>query len=311
MTSDAAIPKGPRWWVAALLNLLSWFGVGYLYVRHPGRALIVAAVNIVVLAALWHGLNGFFAVPWTMIATIGIGTVLAIAFAVDAARLAKHANAFPARWYNHWWAYVALLVGGFAFALAFDVQYSVHSFYISSASMEPTLRVGDRIFLDKRAYDRRDPARGDVVIFRLPRDPSIFYVKRIVGLPGDEIQMKGGILHLNGTAVPSEIVGEYLQTSSQAVGSTRPGKLIRETLGQGRSAIVLDARAIGDYDNAGPFKVPPGHYFSIGDNRDNSTDSRDQSSRYGVGYVPLANLVGKVAWIYWSGDLSRIGTRVD
>ena len=177
--------------------------------------------------------------------------------------------------------------------------------------MEPTLRPGDRFIVNMRAYDAGNPARGDVVVFALPRDRSVIFVKRVVGLPGDEVQVKGGILHLNGTALPSETVGEYAPTTAQGQPPGRPSKLIREALASGRSAVVLDTWPNGHYDNAGPFKVPAGHYFMLGDNRDNSTDSRDQSPRYGVGYVPRANILGRISWVYWSSDWSRIGARVN
>lgn len=311
MTANTVAARPQRWWAAALFNLLSWLGVGYLYVRHPGRALIATALNILLLAALWHGLDGLFAVPAIMIALMVIWTLLAIVFAVDGARLAKHANASPARWYNRWWVYLALIAGGLALALVVDIKDSIRSFVIPAASMEPTLRVGERFFVDMRAYERRGPARGDVVIFLLPRDRSVTYVKRVVGLPGDEVQVKGGALYLNGAALPTEAVGEYVHTAPGGAGPIRSGKLIRETIGPGRSAVVIDTIDSSAYDNTTTFKVPADQYFMLGDNRDNSLDSREQSARFGVGYVPRANILGKPAWIYWSAEWSRIGTRID
>jgi signal peptidase I len=310
MASDADLTKRPRWWIAALLNLVSWVGVGYLYVRRPGRALVVAILQLALLIAAWHGLGGWLARPWVIFAAVAAVVLLLVVPAIDAARLAKQTTSDP-RWYNRWWIYLAAVVASTAAAYPFDYNMSVRSFYTPASSMEPTLRIGDRFLVDLRAFERGAPERGDVVIFRLPRDPSILYMKRIIGLPGDEVQVKGGVVHLNGQTLPTEIAGEYTVTAYAGQGGGRTGKLKRETLGQGRSAIVLDIQDNAAFDNTPSFKVPADHYFMLGDNRDNSTDSRDQSPRFGVGYVPRARLVGKITWIYWSSDWSRIGKQVE
>ena len=310
MSTDPAAFTTPRWWIAALLNFAGGLGVGYLYVRRPWRALFFSALFLALLVTLWHGLGGLLAEPWVTFVAFAALTVVALTALIDAARLARQATPTP-QWYNRWWIYLALVAASGVITYPFNIDRSVRSFYTPAGSMEPTLRVGDRFIVNLRAYDAGNPARGDVVVFALPRDRSVTYVKRVLGLPGDEVQVKGGILHLNGTAVPTEAAGEYAPTASEGAGPDRPGKLIREALGQGRSAVVLDTRADGYYDNTPVFKVPPGHYFMLGDNRDNSTDSRDQSARFGVGYVPRANILGKLAWVYWSSDRSRIGARIN
>ena len=302
--------KPPRWWIAALLNFVGGLGVGYLYVRRPWRALTFSALCLALLVILWHGLGGLLAEPWIVIAVVATLIVVALAALIDAARLARHATLTP-QWYNRWWVYLALIAASVVSTIPFDIDRSVRSLYTPAGSMEPALRPGDRFIVNMRAYDAGNPARGDVVVFVLPRDRSVIFVKRVVGLPGDEVQVKGGILHLNGTALPTETAGEYAPTTAQGQPPGRPGKLIREALAPGRSAVVLDTWPNGHYDNTVVFKVPAGHYFMLGDNPDNSTDSRDQSPRYGVGYVPRANIRGKVTWVYWSSDWSRIGTRVN
>jgi signal peptidase I len=172
------------------------------------------------------------------------------------------------------------------------------AFSIPAGSMEPTLRVGDHLFANMWAFDEQGPARGDIVFFRLPRDPSTIFVQRVVGLPGEKVQIKSGILHIDGQAVPIVDAGTY-----------KEGKLKRETLPNGVSVTTLDIVANGFYDNTPVYQVPEGHYFMLGDNRDNSTDSRVRPEVGGVGYVPRANIIGRAALIFWSPDRSRIGTQ--
>jgi signal peptidase I len=183
------------------------------------------------------------------------------------------------------------------------VPQSVGSFSIPSTSMEPTLRIGERAFGNMRAYDGQAPARGDIVVFKLPRDETTIFVKRIVGLPGEKVQMKNGILHIDGKAVPTTDAGTYKLVSQGEPDKTV--RLKREMLPNGVGATTIDMIDNGLYDNTPVYPVPEGHYFMLGDNRDNSTDSRVLNQ---IGYIPRDNVVGRISWIFWSPDLSRIGT---
>jgi signal peptidase I len=144
-----------------------------------------------------------------------------------------------------------------------------------------------------------EPRLGDVVVFRLPRDSSVIFIKRLVGLPGDTVQMINGQLHINGQPVKRERIEDFVETEGgRAVGV----KQWRETLPNGVSYATLDPVDNGLYDNTSVYEVPAGNYFMLGDNRDNSTDSRTAAGRGGVGFVPLENLVGRAEIIYLSVD---------
>src|SRR5271163_5012288 len=185
-------------------------------------------------------------------------------------------------------------------------------FNIPSGSMIPTLLVGDYLFVSKYSYGYThysfpfspdvfsgrllgsSPQRGDVVVFRLPKDDSIDYIKRVIGLPGDRIQMIDGVLNINGAAVPRERVEDYITDDD---GVVQRVKRYRETLPDGVSYTTLDLTVNGFYDNSPVYTVPPGHFFMMGDNRDNSTDSRVLSQ---VGYVPFENLIGRAQILFFS-----------
>lgn len=196
-------------------------------------------------------------------------------------------------------------------------------FTIPSASMEPTLLEGDYIIVSKYAYGwsrhsipfspplfkgrimERQPQRGDVVVFKLPRDGHVDYIKRVVGLPGDRIQVVNGVLQINGAAVRQEPLSPVeLET---VFGPPRPVDRFKETLPNGRSYVTYSFGPDGEVDNTGVYVVPAGHYFMMGDNRDNSVDSR-YPTETGVGYVPAENLVGKAEVILfsWSQDASLL-----
>lgn len=187
-------------------------------------------------------------------------------------------------------------------------------FNIPSGSMIPTLLVGDYLFVSKYSYgySRHSmpfspnlfsgriwgavPARGDVAVFKLPRDTSQDYIKRIIGLPGDVVQVRRGVLHLNGAPVRLEQLGPFV---SEGDGPRMTVQLRREFLPGGRSHLIVEQTDDGPLDNTPEFRVPEGHVFAMGDNRDNSLDSRVPSA---VGMIPIENLVGRAEFIFFSVD---------
>jgi len=221
-------------------------------------------------------------------------------------------------------------------------------FWIPSGSMKETLLIGDFVFVNKMAYgysyascpsvrlpqiginiDAADlcgiidgdntrimggePERGDVVVFRHPVTGND-YIKRLIGLPGESVQMKQGVLHINGEPVELQDDGLF----EEIMGPQGPNRLRPrcengvvgqgavcvksrqiETLPGGNSHAVLNIRN-ESFDNTGVFRVPEGHYFFMGDNRDNSTDSRARQTAGGVGYVPFENLIGRADRVMFS-----------
>jgi signal peptidase I len=192
-------------------------------------------------------------------------------------------------------------------------------FNIPSASMVPTLLVGDYLFVSKFSYGYSHfslpfsppifsgrifahlPKRGDVVVFKLPRDGKTDYIKRLIGLPGDRIQMIDGILHINGAAVTRTRIADFIDRLPN--GSVMAFPQYDEHLPGGKTHHIIEQLGDqGPLDNTGVFVVPPGYYFFMGDNRDNSLDSRVPAEIQGVGFVPFENLIGRADFLFFSTD---------
>jgi signal peptidase I len=200
-----------------------------------------------------------------------------------------------------------------AILIALGIQTLLfQSFNIPSGSMKGTLLVGDYLFVSKYSYGYShyslplspplfsgrifgiEPQHGDVVVFRLPKDGATDYIKRVIGLPGDRIQMIDGLLHINGVPVKRERVADFIDDEK---GGAERVRRWRETLPNGVSYETLDLQDNGYLDDTEEYLVPPGHYFMMGDNRDDSADSRVPTA---VGYVPFENLIGKAQIVFFS-----------
>jgi len=199
------------------------------------------------------------------------------------------------------------------FCAALIRSFLFEPFYIPSGSMKPNLLVGDYVIVTKYSYgysrysfplgfdlfsgriSQKKPQRGDIIVFRFPLDPSINYIKRVIGLPGDIIQMRDGVLYINDAKVEKTADGEFIDTQDDGIAINIDK--FSETLPEGKKMTTLDLYKDAPQDNTGLYEVPQGHYFMMGDNRDNSQDSRFLSQ---VGFVPEENLVGKARFIFFS-----------
>ena len=189
-------------------------------------------------------------------------------------------------------------------------------FNIPSGSMIPTLLVGDYLFVSKFSYGysryslpfgpplfsgrifEDPPTRGDVAVFKLPTDNSTDYIKRVIGLPGDRVQVRRGVVYINDKPIERQRIADFsLETS---FGTTQRVPQYVETLSNGVSYRVIEADGDqGKLDNTPVYSVPAGHYFMMGDNRDNSLDSRELRH---VGFVPIENFIGRAEFLFFSTD---------
>jgi signal peptidase I len=214
------------------------------------------------------------------------------------------------------WLQEPLLTIGF---VIFATSAIAQPFYVPSGSMEPTLQIGDYLVGNKYVYGYsryslpfgfgpasesrlfgRLPSRGDVVVFRLPRDPNITYVKRVIGLPGDRVRMTDGRLYLNDHIVPLRNAG--MGTVEDGEGKIHEiGKFI-EVLPDGKQHVLLKLKWNGPLDDTATYTVPANHVFVMGDNRDNSLDSRVPPEEGGVGFVPVENIMARADFTVASFD---------
>jgi signal peptidase I len=220
---------------------------------------------------------------------------------------------------NEWVEIIKTIVYALLIALVLRVLL-FQPFTIPSASMEPNLFEGDYIIVSKYNYGysrhsfpislpeswlggrvfAHQPTRGDIVVFKLPRDNKTDYIKRLIGLPGDRIQVKQGLIYIN----DKPIVRKRMPDGTEDMGyGVRPVERFQETLPNGVTYMTNSYGDNQDVDNTDVYVVPEGHYFMMGDNRDNSQDSRYW------GFVPDENIVGKAFFVWMNfGDLKRIGS---
>jgi len=316
--------------LGAVLGIISLYYYGFFF-RYSGRLFGGHAAPAEVRAALaWGQLPSFLGVAICLVillglklagtpASGGVMTALAVIASVTAlwALVLTWLMLASVQHLGVWRSIAGAVLGWFAASLVLLLlavlfrSFAFQPFNIPSGSMMPTLQIGDYLFVSKYPYGYShyslplspelfsgrilpaEPQRGDVVVYRLPRDPSVDYISRIVGLPGERIQMRGGQLYINGAPVARERVEDFVMPQDERGISV---KRWRETLPNGASHETLDLQDNGYLDDTREFLVPTGHYFMMGDNRDNAADSRVAQ----VGFVPFENLVGRAGLIFMS-----------
>ncbi len=302
MTEAAAAPPTiakRRWWAALLLFIVA--ASGYLYVGRPGRYFATLAFYVGLILMMFVMPGALLSQPAAFIALLAFALAVAIFIIVDLIRLSRRQPDYELRWYNRWWIYLGSFLIGIVLSflpeiLGGQANQSVRTFSIPSLSGMPALQVGDIILVNNHAYRRAKPQRGDVVVFTVPRRKNVHWIKRVVGLPGDTIQMKNGLLYINGTTVKRAPAGRFKRTGQA------PLDQHREQLPGGRTYLTLDTgQSVAD--NSAALTVPKGHYFVMGDNRDNSSDSRFAQ----IGPVPASHISGRATGIVFALSIGRIG----
>jgi signal peptidase I len=270
--------KRRRWWVAGLLGI-PVAGLGQIYNGQARKGLLgyISFLLLMVAAAI---LVPTSLPPWTVLLAMLLAVLLRFLLVFEGMVAARRlGSGFTPRRYNRWPAYVGALALLYLAQLGvFWLQntYLAQTFSIPAASLEPTILVGDQIWIDKMRYRFSDPQRRDWVIFTSLEKPDLILIKRVVGLPGDRIDMRAKRLFVNGK----------LQEEPYAVHED-----------QGLGSASLPPELLKIRDNYGLFEVPAGHYFVMGDNRDNSYDSRF------FGPVPRSSIQGGGKVVrYWSAD---------
>jgi signal peptidase I len=303
---STAIYRKPKKWVAAVLGLFIQ-PVGMLYVARPGwAAAYFALVAIIVLANVFVLRGG--------LAGDAIALLVAIICAIHAYRLARDYRAVKRPWYSRWYGLIGIFAAFAALALGARV-FLFEPFRLPSESMAPSIEPRAHLIVKKWGYGNygtygihvartgmsSELQRGDIVVFEYPEDRSLSYVRRVVGLPGDRISYYNKRLKINDDEIQTRRIGDYAHQDSSI-----PSLQYLERLGAREYAILVepDAPAVVPPARAFPLsercayaaeglscRVPDGHYFVLGDNRDKSSDSRTW------GFVPARNIIGKVQYI--------------
>jgi signal peptidase I len=269
-----------RYPIVAFLLSLVWPGLGQVYNGRPVRCLVFLAASLAmnVISGLAGALYTFWGLTVTVLASLGLHIVTA----TDAALLSRKSREIRLGWYNRWYSYVGFVLVFAVLPSCFpDLTYrvlGVRTFRTPSADMEPTLKVGDCFMVRLHPYKHERPQRGDLVVFPYPEDRSTRFVKRLIGLGGEKLEIRNKQVFIDAKPLDEP----YKQHADPKV---YPGDGIPQ-------------------DYFGPITIPEGSVFVMGDNRDNSHDSRF------FGSIPVADIDGKALYIYRTSDLSRIGARL-
>lgn len=277
------MPDKPRKpWLAGVLTLVTR-GLGHLYAGYPARGLILFGIEQFLVFAFAVAASIYTPDRYLLVLLVIIGLAFNVLCIVDAVDMAKtRKDHYETARYNRWFVYagyVLVLSAGVSTVLSGAIKsYLIKAYHIPAASMEDTLLIGDHILVDQRTA-AREPKRGDLVVFAYPEDPSKEFVKRVVAVEGDTVEIRDKVLLVNGSSVPEPYVVHNEPTIIPATENPR--------------------------DNLAPVIVPAGSYFTMGDNRDRSYDSRFW------GFVPSENVKGTVRSIYWSWDRTARAVRWD
>lgn len=268
--------KERKWWLAGFFSYMAP-GLGQVYCGHPLRGLLFYALysawgSIIFILGMQTMKNSFPPIMLIgLFISLGIGFIALLAIIIDAISIARRSPTdLPLQRHQKWFVYLIAIV--VSQTIDYGVTLSIRDlivrpYKIPSVSMAPTLQPGDYILNNKLYYRSANPDRGDVVVFKYPLDESVSYIKRIIGMPGDTLEIRNKKVLING-----KILNEsYIVHIDSVIYAVEPGR-----------------------DNTAPVIIPPDHYYVLGDNRDNSLDSRFW------GFITRGQIKGKPSLIYWA-----------
>jgi len=297
-------------WLAVLMSLIMP-GLGQVYCGRLKRGLLLNFLNILPLPIIigLFSVSNSPALMQIVIVMILAGGIVQLTAIIDSAFLAIRAGSdYQLKDYNSPLVYallVLIITGGSIGSALYIRGQGLEAFRVPTASCYPTIVPNDRILTNKLAYNKKNPGRGDLVVHICPFDRHSNYIKRIIAVAGDTVEMKDNRLYINGTELPRRKLPESILDNIRITVKGQPleGEVFEETNGNVKYNIFLaelphDQKA-GDFEK---ITVPEHHCFVLGDNRNNSLDSRD------FGPIPLATIKGRADYIYWPGrDWSNFG----
>jgi signal peptidase I len=290
-------------WRAVALSFIMP-GIGHVYCGKLTRGLLFACLSLLPLPTLAITIASQSR-AWTaaLILMLVATAAVPILAAIDSFRLARHTRLdYQLKEYNRWSVYILLMVlpmGGYiGYGLHVRALY-VEAFVIPSHSMHPTIVYGDRVLANKMSYISADPLRGDLIIFPNPDKRRQRYIKRVVAVAGDTVEIRNGVLIINGKKIERR---ELPEMSEASTGGSLPGTVFEETNAGASYRIILTSKDIAAKADMKPTVVPKYHCFVLGDNRHNSRDSRQ------FGSIPLAGIIGRIDYVYFPAEnWSRFG----
>lgn len=268
-------------------------GLGHLYNGQIRKAIVIFLISL---------FGGVFLFPASistfngLILFLAVGLAFVLYIMIDALYSSIKLKRIKIRAYNKWYIYLIIIIVNAIIGNFYPVIESYQAFKIPAGSMKPTLLIGDHIIVDKQAYSNEKPLRGDVVVFQWPKDESKAYIKRIVGIEGDKVQIVKGALYINDEIVKTRSLGKFSDDS------ILQADVYEEIIGENRHSILDQIKNSEDF---GPVTVPEHSIFVLGDNRDNSMDSRYW------GFVSLNKIIGKPLYVYWARDKNRLGLQIN
>ena len=306
---DNIVKNKRRIWVAIMLSLILP-GLGQVYCGKLSRGFFLTFLNILpipLILGLFLLSDSLMLAPITIILIL-FGSAVQVFSIIDSALLAKRAGInYQLKEYNRWYVYLFLVLivsGGTIGSALYLRDQCLEAFSVPTASCYPNIVPGDRILANKNAYEKTDPQRGDLIIFINPENRHAKMIKRVVAIAGDTLEMKNNELYINDQKLElKKLPGSAIDKIRLADNENTKGDLYQETNGKAKYNILLSDSSETTIHDFAKITIPANHCFVLGDNRNNSYDSRN------FGSIHLATIIGRADFVYWPAkDISRLGS---